>query len=73
MYQDHCSSFTYLLALHCEDDLGFAQLIERMRSVRLGISKRCYGEQSDKYALAVTAYDETLQKLEAQHRLRPDS
>jgi hypothetical protein len=73
MYQDHCTSFTYLLALHCEDDLGFSQLIERMRDVRLGISKRCHGEQSDKYALAVTAYDETLQKLEAQHRLRPDS
>ena len=69
MYQDYCTSFVYHLARRCEDDVGFAKLIERMRSECLKIKSTINGEHSERYAMAVANYARDLAAFEAQHLL----
>jgi hypothetical protein len=73
MYQEFPNTrpyqFVYHLAYRCEDPAGLAQLILRMRNVLIGISAKCNGEDSERYALTVKVYDERLSECEAQYRL----
>ncbi|MEC7121262.1 MAG: hypothetical protein VXW65_15355 [Pseudomonadota bacterium] len=72
MYQDYCTSFVYHLARRCEDDVGFANLIEHMRSVCLKIWANIDGEHSEGYAMVVANYARDLAAFEAEHLLYLD-
>ena len=63
MYQDYCTSFVYQLARRCEDDAGFAKLIDCMRRAFLNPYLVKYGKDSSNYVEAATAYDGRLEKL----------
>lgn len=72
MYQDYCTSFVYHLARRCEDDVGFAKLIQHMRSVCLKIWANIDGEHSERYVMVVANYARDLAAFEAQHLLYLD-
>ena len=63
MYQDYCTSFVYKLARRCEDDAGFAKLIDCMRRAFLNPYLVKYGKDSSDYVEAATAYDSRLEKM----------
>ena len=63
MYQDYCTSFVYQLARRCEDDAGFAKLIDCMRREFLNPYLVKYGKDSSNYVEAATSYDSRLEKL----------
>lgn len=63
MYQDYCTSFVYQLARRCEDDAGFAKLIDCMRRAFLNPYLVKYGKDSSNYVEAATSYDSRLEKM----------